>query len=97
MTICLPQQVLGPGAVQGQRQRTTFKFQHNVRNQPQAHPGAVSMQPQELSTQTMHMPVSTYCLKLFKAMDLLIFGNSVLVEISLSQCLSLRESGGNRA
>ena len=52
-------QVRSPGAVQRQGQRTSFKFQRNVRNQPQAHPGAVSMPPQELSSQTMHMSVST--------------------------------------
>ena len=54
-----PQQVRGPGAMQGQGQRPAFKFQQNVRNQPQAHPGAVPMQPQEQVQQAIHIPVST--------------------------------------
>ena len=52
------QQVRGPGAMQGQGQRPAYKFQQNVRNQPQAHPGAVSMQAQEQVTQAIHIPVS---------------------------------------
>lgn len=50
------QQVRGPGAMQGQGQRPAYKFQQNVRNQPQAHPGAVSMQAQEQVTQAIHIP-----------------------------------------
>lgn len=52
-------QVRGPGAMQGQGQRPTYKFQQNVRNQPaQGHPGAVPMQPQEQVPQTIQIPVS---------------------------------------
>ena len=62
----VPQQVRGPGGMQGQR--PTYKFQQNVRNQPQAHPGAVSMQPQEQVQQAIHIPVSKsalLCSKVF--------------------------------
>ena len=51
-----PTQVRGGPGMQGQR--PAFKFQQNVRNPPQGHPGAVTMQPQESVQQTIHIPVS---------------------------------------
>ena len=50
------QQVRGLGAMQGQPPRPAYKFQQNVRNQPQTHPGAVPMQNQE---QPITIPVRT--------------------------------------
>ena len=52
-------QVRGPGGMQGQGQRPSFKFRQNVRNQPaKRHPWAVPMQPQEQVPQTIQIPVS---------------------------------------
>ena len=53
-----PTQVRGPGGIQSQRP-PSFKFGQNVRNQPQGHPGAVTMQTQEAVQQAIHIPVST--------------------------------------
>ena len=53
------QPVRGPGPVQTQGQRPAYKFAQGVRNQPQAHPGAMSMAPQEQVPQTIHIPVSS--------------------------------------
>ena len=54
----MPQQVRGTRGMQGQGQRPAYKLQQNIRNQPQAHPGAVSMQPQEQVQKVIHIPVS---------------------------------------
>ena len=53
-----PQQVRGTRGMQGQGQRPAYKLQQNICNQPQAHPGAVSMQPQEQVRKVIHIPVS---------------------------------------
>ena len=53
------QQVRGLGAMQGQPPRPAYKFQQNVRNQPQAHPGAVPVQNQERVQQPIAIPVRT--------------------------------------
>lgn len=50
------QQVRGLGAMQGQPPRPAYKFQQNVRNQPQAHPGAVPVQNQERVQQPIAIP-----------------------------------------
>jgi len=53
------QPVRGLGAMQGQPPRPAYKFQQNVRNQPQTHPGAVPMQNQERVQQPITIPVRT--------------------------------------